>query len=83
MSDKGSVAAVARAIERYLKDNPAAADTASGIRGWWLPSALRAELSVVVSALDLLETQGMVDKTIRQGGEVIYSSNVAARHWNH
>lgn len=84
MSNKGRIEAVAGAIEQYLNLNPRAADTASGIRSWWLPEALRAEpLSTVVGALDVLEGRGVVDKTTRQGGEVIYRVNPAAQHWKH
>jgi hypothetical protein len=76
--------AVAGAIEHYLSQNPRAADTASGIRSWWLPEKLRAEpLTTVVGALDALEARGVIGKTTRPGGEVIYSVKPAAQHWEH
>jgi Fe2+ or Zn2+ uptake regulation protein len=78
------VESVVHAIERYLSNNPAAADTANGIRGWWLPEHLRTEpLRTVVGALNALEARGVVNKTTRKGGEVIYSKNAAARNWKH
>ncbi len=84
MSSKGRVEAVVGAIERYLSHNPAAADTANGIRSWWLPEHLRAEpLPTIVGALDVLEARGVVNKTTREGGEVIYSKKAAARNWKH
>jgi hypothetical protein len=84
MSNKGRIEAVAGAIEQYLNQNPRAADTASGIRSWWLPEALRAEpLSTVIGALDALEERGVVDKTLRPGGEVIYRVKAAAQPWKH
>jgi len=81
MSDKGSVEAVASAIEQYLICNPRAADTASGIRSWWLPEHLRSEpLPTIIDALEALETRGTVSKTLRPGGEVIYSVSAAGLH---
>ena len=81
MSDNGRVAAVAGAIEQYLSANPRAADTASGIRNWWLPEHLRSQpLPTVIGALDTLEARGMVSKTLHPGGEVIYSVNAAGLH---
>ena len=84
MSDKGSVEAVASAIEQYLIYNPRAADTASGIRSWWLPASLRSEpLPTVICALEALEARGTVSKALHQGGEVIYSMNPAGLHRPH
>jgi hypothetical protein len=84
MSGKGRVDAVACAIERYVGVNPAAADTASGIRSWWLPEELRTEpLSTVVAALDLLEARHVVARIAREGGAVIYSARGPAPAWRH
>jgi hypothetical protein len=84
MSNKGRIEAVAGAIEQYLSQNPRAADTAEGIRSWWLPPELRAEpLETVVDALDVLRTRGMVDTTTRRGAEVIYSVHAARQPWTH
>ena len=84
MSSDGRVQSVVHAIERYLSNNPAAADTADGIRGWWLPEHLRAEpLPTVVGALDVLQARGVVSKTMHKGGEVIYSKKAPAGNWKH
>lgn len=84
MSNKGRIEAVAGAIEHYLSQNPRAADTATGIRSWWLPEELRAEpLRTVVGALDVLRTRGVINKTRRRGGAVIYSVKPAAQPWKH
>lgn len=68
------VQAIAVEIERYVSAHPNAADSAEGIRGWWLSPGLRAESpDLVVEALDGLEKRGIVIKTQPEGTVAIYS----------
>lgn len=71
------VTELAQEIERYLADHPRAADTAEGILGWWLPrQRCNESLTRVQQALDRLEANGAIVKTVLPGGNVIYSRRV-------
>ena len=53
--DEVSTSRVARAILDYLRQNPSAQDTLSGITEWWLPrQQIRTQTTTVKDALDLL-----------------------------
>ena len=65
---------IAEAIDRYLKAHPKAADTATGIRGWWFANRKDAgSPEEVQAALDHLIERGSVVRTILADGTVIYS----------
>lgn len=50
-------------IERHLAENEGAADSAEGVRAWWLPPLLRgAPLEQVIAALDQLEKRNVIEK---------------------
>ena len=68
------IAEIARAIERYLAKHPNAADSAEGIRRWWL-MRLRYEESAqqVQQALEQLLRQGVVTKRVLTDGQVLYT----------
>lgn len=69
------VRAIARAIQRYLEQHPNAADSADGIHRWWLVAPFsEGPLESVEAALDLLEEQGVVGRTVLDSGRVIYSA---------
>lgn len=69
------VRTIAFEIEQYLSAHPDSADSAEGIRGWWLPPSLNAEpLTTVILALENLERRGVVAKTELEGVGAIYSS---------
>ena len=69
--------AVALEIEQHLAENRDAADSAEGIRAWWLSPGLRAvPLEHVIAALEKLERDGVVEKR-SLGVGFIYA---AARH---
>jgi len=76
MSDKEVINTrhVAHEIQKYLQDHPNAADTLEGITIWWL-SRIRLEeaTEVIKKALEVLERQGMVTKTVTVDGKEIYS----------
>jgi hypothetical protein len=53
--DEVSTSRVARAILDYLRQNPSAQDTLSGITEWWLPrQQIRTQTTTVKDALALL-----------------------------
>jgi Fe2+ or Zn2+ uptake regulation protein len=60
-------------IARYLADHPDAADSAEGIRRWWLLRQRFDEAALQVQrALDRLEAAGEVEKQVLPDGTVIY-----------
>jgi len=74
--------AIALEIERHLVVNRDAADSAEGIRAWWLPPRLRAvPLEHVIAALELLMQQGVVGKRALGVGFIYHAARRAAtRH---
>jgi hypothetical protein len=71
-SDAGG--GVDETILRYLRDHPDAADTAAGIRQWWLPyEDEEFSAAVVQGALDRLVEQGLIARIDRQGMPSVYS----------
>jgi len=56
--------AITLEIERHLAENRGAADSAEGIRAWWLPARMRGvPLEHVIEALERLKDAGVVKKT--------------------
>ena len=79
-SDDRVTRSIAYEIERYLQRHPGAADTAEGIRAWWLPVDLTAtDLSVVVEALGQLEARGVVARTELKGLATTFGSAARGR----
>ena len=73
---------IALEIERHLEVNRGAADSAEGIRAWWLSPRLRsAPLEHVIAALEHLAAHGVVEKR-SVGMGVIYAAaaSPATRH---
>jgi hypothetical protein len=69
------VQAIAVAIEQHVSLHHDAADSAEGIRDWWLSHPLREEpLDLVLMALALLEKRGIVVRKSLEGVGVIYAS---------
>lgn len=68
------ISAIAKDIEAYLLNHPAAADTAMGVTQWWL-TRQRYEQSFdkVTKAQDLLVGRGKLTKQTNSEGGVIYS----------
>ena len=53
---------MADAIARHLARSPACADSAEGIQQWWLrPLDFEVPLELVIEALKLLESEGLVE----------------------
>jgi hypothetical protein len=63
-----------RAILAYLKAHPEAADTATGIKRWWLPPTLvnvsSADVAAVVAAM---VAEGILQTRQLPGGHVIFA----------
>ena len=68
-AEDAAVALVAERILRYFDEHPNAADTAEGIRKWWLPPGAEAP---VQAALDALVARGLVELVSAAGGDGIY-----------
>ena len=65
---------VADDIQKYLQYHPNAADTLEGITKWWVSQICVEEaVEVIAKALEILERQGKVTKTVMVGGKEIYS----------
>jgi hypothetical protein len=78
------VRAIAAEIERYLLQHPDAADSAAGIRAWWLSRVLAAEReAAVLAALELLEISGVVMRTELEGMATTFSSAARGRKAMH
>lgn len=71
--DPDQVAAVAEKIVGYVRAHPRAADSAEGIRQWWIiPYGGRHSAQVVQAALDLLLSQGVVRRDVMPDGRTLY-----------
>jgi hypothetical protein len=79
---ENSSTALSRAILEYLAAHPEAADTAVGIRQWWLPgSFLGFSDGDVRRTLDGLVSKGKMQGVHRADGTVVYSrSRSITRH---
>ena len=62
-------------ILRYLLDHPEAADTARGVREWWL-AGLAASERDVEKALQVLEARRWVRVKRMNDGQALYEANV-------
>jgi hypothetical protein len=63
-------------ILRYLSEHPDAADTAAGIRQWWLlHENEERSAKEVQEALDLLVARGLITRIDRPGMPPVYRSN--------
>jgi len=75
MSDAGDVSAEAIEAElrRYLLAHPGAADTAEGIRRWWLPERFAGEPAHrVEEALGRLVSRGVLVRVGLPDGQTLY-----------
>jgi hypothetical protein len=77
-SKQDSAQVIAHTIQRYLDVNPEAADSAEGIRRWWLPPALAEESpGAVEEALDRLVAAGVIQPRPLPDGRVLYAKRGA------
>jgi hypothetical protein len=69
------VLTVAGEIQRYLLNHPNAADSSEGVLRWWLKKQRYEDsMEIVQRALELLVTNGEVEKSETFGGGPVYSS---------
>lgn len=72
-SDAETVRGLIAAIDRYVRMHPLAADSALGIRSWWLSAPMDAErIELVEAALDELVRRGRLTCEAYSSGRVIY-----------
>jgi len=65
---------IAEIIENYVTEHPRAADTAEGIRNWWVaPACYRASREEVQAALDYLVELGRMARVVIAGGTALYA----------
>ena len=73
---------VANDIQKYLQHRPNAADTLEGITKWWVSQiCVEESVEVIAKALEILERQGKVTKTVTLGGKEIYSRSRQSETW--
>jgi len=78
-ADDDPVQAIAETIQEYLERSPDAADSAEGIRRWWLPAGLAQEPpEVIEEALDRLVDSGVIRRQPLPDGRVLYAKRGAA-----
>jgi hypothetical protein len=76
----GQVVGVCDAILRYLAMHPDAADSAIGIRQWWLQDQdVNPTPEELQDALNRLVADGLIRRDERIGGVDIYSARVATQ----
>ena len=76
MSDEADVFQVAMKILDYMRRFPDAADTEEHITHWWLNSGdAEQEPGVVASALQMLVTNGFVERVVLPDDRVVYRLN--------
>jgi hypothetical protein len=69
---------IAQSIERYVTDHPRAADTAEGVRSWWIGGERYGDpLDDVEKALDYLVEAGRLRRTVLPDGTAIYQAETA------
>ena len=60
-------------IMNYLRENPAAGDTAQGVLQWWLARPLhKTALTDVIAALENLVTEKRIEVRTLPSGELFY-----------
>ncbi len=64
--------AVVRALVQYLRANPSACDSASGIARWWLQADHEVSMNVLVRALEWLTRNGALEASAGADGRVRY-----------
>jgi hypothetical protein len=70
-----SVERAIAAIERYVAEHPAAADSVDGVAQWWLPDmGLDLPLEVVHRALDILWRRGAIQRNALPDGGAVYGA---------
>lgn len=70
-----SAEAIAAELRRYLHAHPGAADTAAGIRKWWLPERFAGEpADRIEEALRKLVSRGVLVRVGLPDGQTLYAA---------
>jgi hypothetical protein len=73
MSDEANVFKVTNEILSYMRRFPDAADTKEHITHWWLNEGdIEQEVGLVSSALQMLETNGYIERVELPDNRVVY-----------
>lgn len=70
--DEDVVRTVAERVLAHLAECPNAADTAEGIREWWLTPQRAVDLHTVEAALKWLVREGLVERAPSTSGTPVY-----------
>lgn len=70
--DEDKVTAIVGGLARYLRANPLACDSASGIASWWLPPDDRVAMSSLLQALEWLKQHGALEVLVGSDGRTRY-----------
>jgi len=77
-ADDDPVQAITETIQEYLERSPDAADSADGIRRWWLPPGLAQEPpEAIEDALERLVAAGVIRRQPLPDGRVLYAKRGA------
>jgi hypothetical protein len=69
---------IAQIIDRYVTEHPRAADTAEGVRSWWIGGERYGDSpDDVEKALDHLVEIGRLRRTVLPDGAAIYQAETA------
>lgn len=70
---KPAIEPVILAIETYLTQHPAAADSEQGVAQWWLPAmGIDVPVEQVHRALEILWQRGVLERTALPDGGAVY-----------
>ena len=75
----GPMEAVAAAIMEYLCAHPLAADSADGVRHWWIGAQVGLSVAEVESALNLLVERRLLRSLRLMDGTQLYAQPVPTR----
>lgn len=73
---QSSVRFLEKALETYLLEHPAAADTLDGIARWWLPQQEPEHPEDLSRALENLAIRGVLHRHILPGGSILYTGRL-------
>jgi hypothetical protein len=70
--NQNELTAAIKALARYLRANPLACDSATGIAQWWLKPGEEVSMDVLARALEWLKETGALEESTGADGRVRY-----------